>query len=154
MTTKEIKEAKTAELVAFYNENIDELPTNIRGSRKPVAKFADRKTAERRVTNLVADLKELDAESAAPVKPDDKPATPSTTRSAAIMKSWTNKKTAAKRSQRSHVEVDGVEYRSVRAAFIALGLDLSIHIQFRMLLKEQGKMKDEGRTWKIIPCNY
>lgn len=39
--------AKTAELVAFYNEH----------AAKPVTKFADRKTAERRVSALLATLK-------------------------------------------------------------------------------------------------
>lgn len=41
-----IKTAKTAELVAFYNEHAD----------KPVKKFVDRATAEKRVAALIATL--------------------------------------------------------------------------------------------------
>lgn len=50
MNATAISAAKTAELVAFFNANC-----SIAGV-KPVAKFADRKTAERRVTELVAKL--------------------------------------------------------------------------------------------------
>ena len=44
-----ISTATTAELVSFYNERAD----------KPVKKFADRKTAERRVAALIAEKNEL-----------------------------------------------------------------------------------------------
>lgn len=50
MNTTQISAAKTAELVAFFNAHC-----SIVGA-KPVAKFADRKTAERRVAELVAAL--------------------------------------------------------------------------------------------------
>lgn len=42
-----VQTATTAQLVAFYNEH----------ANKPVTKFADRKTAERRVTELMAAIK-------------------------------------------------------------------------------------------------
>lgn len=45
-----LTEAKTAELVAFYNENCSAINGN------PVKKFADRKTAERRVGELMATM--------------------------------------------------------------------------------------------------
>lgn len=50
MNAKQIASAKTAELVAFFNANCAAVGV------KPVAKFADRKTAERRVAELVAKL--------------------------------------------------------------------------------------------------
>ena len=49
-------ETKTADLIAFYNENLETLPSNALNSRKPVKKFADRKTAVKRVETLIADL--------------------------------------------------------------------------------------------------
>lgn len=59
----------------------------------------------------------------------------SATRSAGIRKSWSDKNTHDLRSARHHVVVNGVEYRSVRAAFTQLGLPLSKHIKFRAQLK-------------------
>lgn len=53
MNAEQIKTAKTAELVAFYNAHAD----------KKVSKFQDRATAERRVAELVASLADV-----APVK--------------------------------------------------------------------------------------
>jgi hypothetical protein len=47
MNSINVSTAKTSELVAFYNAH----------AAKPVNKFADRKTAERRVTELLATLK-------------------------------------------------------------------------------------------------
>lgn len=47
MNANQISAAKTSELLAFFNANT---------TGKQVAKFADRKTAERRVTELVATL--------------------------------------------------------------------------------------------------
>lgn len=47
-TVADVKAAKTAELVAFYNAN----------SEKPVKKFTDRATAEKRVIDLLDDIAE------------------------------------------------------------------------------------------------
>lgn len=58
-----------------------------------------------------------------------------TARGEAIAASWGNKKTAAARSLKQKVKVDGVEYNSVAAAFEALKLPLGQHIKFRMELK-------------------
>ena len=59
-------------------------------------------------------------------------------RSHAIARSWFDAEVAAKRSRRDHVAVNGVEYRSVLAAFKALNLPIGQHIKFRMALKEAG----------------
>lgn len=56
MKNLEISTAKTAELLAFYNEH----------AAKPVAKFADRKTAEKRVAALLATIEPVASETAAP----------------------------------------------------------------------------------------
>lgn len=62
MNAKQISAAKTAELVAFYNANCAVV------GKKPVSKFADRKTAEKRVAELVASLPKQKTEGAAYVK--------------------------------------------------------------------------------------
>lgn len=188
--TINIKEATTSELVEFYNANLKELPVSAK--KNPVKKFADRKTAEKRVAVLVEDLELIDScgEVNCPNcgihlgngwSVDGTEVNGETLRhkefefvclgcgdefgpeveakravnnSAGIAKSWENPEVAAKRVQRSAVEVDGVYYGSVKKAYIDLDLDLKDHIQFRMLLKENGKAKVEGRKWKIIPLNY
>lgn len=62
-------------------------------------------------------------------------------RSAAIANTWTDPAIKAARSVRNRVTVDGVEYRSVLAAFKALDLQVSRHVPFRQKLKasETGK---------------
>lgn len=146
--TINVSEATTKELVEFYNEH---------SGGRPIKKFSDRNTAEMRVNLLIKVMRE-EAEDAAGITPeapapvnDDELAT---RRSTAIAKSWEDKAVHAKRRQRSGVEVDGVSYRSVRAAFVALDLPLKDHINFRMLLKATGKQKVDGRQWKIVPLNY
>lgn len=134
---------KTSELVAYWNEHCGKI------GRKPVKKFANRKTAEQRVDVLLDEL-EASGKLASP----DESTTGGGTNSAGISASWQDKDVAAKRKQRSAVTVDGVKYGSVRKAYLALGMDLKDHIQFRMLLKETGKQKVDGRVWKIVPLNY
>ena len=72
-----------------------------------------------------------------------------------IAKSWDNKEVAQKRLTRNGVMVEGVgEFKSVRAAFAALGLPDSKHIRFRMKLKEAGRLNFEfgnkSYTFQII----
>ena len=150
LATINVSEAKTSELVEFYNEH---------SQSRAITKFSDRKTAEMRVELLLKVMRE-EAEDAGLIAPqkevvektDDE--TPNADRSSAIAKSWTNKETHAKRCQRSAVEVDGVQYGSVNKAFIALGLPSKEHIAFRGILKEAGTTKAYDRTWKIVPLNY
>ena len=124
-----ISTATTAELVAFYNKHSD----------KPVKKFADRKTAERRVSALVAEIEQK----MAAVRPK-KAAAKSSDRSAAIAASWTNKQVAAARATRHGVRVTDPRggqgnYKSVREAFMVLALPIGQHIKFRGALKAAGK---------------
>lgn len=154
-----VTEATMKELVEFYNAHAE----------KPVKRFADRKTAMRRVDELIADMEAGEPEvfttneqleHARDLKRrgelDNGPAPQRsvTTRSAGIAESWKVAETRRKRCQRSAVEVDGVEYRSVRQAFAALGLPMKMHIAFRMELKATGKAAAFGHEWEIIPLNY
>jgi hypothetical protein len=54
-----VQTAKTAELVAFYNANAAAAQTDKAGSSsfRPIKKFADRATAEKRVAELLKALK-------------------------------------------------------------------------------------------------
>lgn len=138
----DIKNAKTAELVSFYN----------RHSGRNIKKFQDRATAETRVAELIAEIRE-EAKPAPAAAATQAPQRSSAAE--AIARSWLNSEVAAKRKQRSAVMVDGVEYSSVRAAYLALNLPLKDHIAVRMHLKEAGKpVIMDGREWVIIPKNY
>lgn len=143
-----VSTATTAELVAFYNAH----------ANKPVNKFADRKTAERRVNELIAGIKfsKPSAKKAAALA--DKPAAPAPAnpdRGAAIAASWKDKAVAARRAQRNGVRVkapNGGEgnYKSVREAFVILALPLGQHIKFRGNLKAAGAAEFQGYKFKLL----
>jgi len=84
----------------------------------------------------------------APVKKKAAPAAAKKTgdsaadRSAAIAASWQDPKVRAARAERRPVKVGGEVYKSVPAAFVALGLPLSNVVRFRMGLKAS----DSGRA--------
>lgn len=72
-----------------------------------------------------------------------------------VRKSWENPETKAKRAERHGVRLskDGVvvgEYKSVREAFLAHGLNLSGHIVFRGKLKVAGAMEGYGFNWTVF----
>lgn len=158
---KLISEAKTKNLVDFYNVN----------SGTSIKKFATRAVAERRVGDLIDslreegdeiqrldlltdqdDLSEVKAETAE-VKQIEWPER-SSKRSLGIARSWRDETIAAKRAQRSAVKVDGQWYGSVRKAFLALDLPLKHHIAFRMELKAAGAIEAFGHKWEVVPLNY
>ena len=139
-----VSTATTAELVAFYNAH----------ANKPVNKFADRKTAERRVNELIAGIKfsKPSAKKAAALA-DKAPTNPD--RGAAIAESWKDKAVAARRAQRNGVRVkapNGGEgnYKSVREAFVILALPLGQHIKFRGNLKAAGAAEFQGYKFKLL----
>jgi hypothetical protein len=149
-----VKTATTAELVAFYNAN----------AFQPVKKFADRKTAERRVQALLDAAETVDNSVLAMVglPPVEKKASfaakqpkASTTRSAGIAASWTVKAFADKRKERTGtIEVrQGNKligtYRSVAHAFTSLGMSLKGHIPFRMMLKVEGQLTYDCYSFAI-----
>lgn len=108
----DVKTATTAELVAKHNEL---------KADAPVKKFADRKTAEKRVQAL------LDAQP----KPAPKAVKVRTPRAAAGDRS-------DQRFIRHGVRVAGTDYKSVAAAFQELKLPMGKHIPFRAKLKASG----------------
>lgn len=67
------------------------------------------------------------------------PKSPAPTKKPGLREAWGRPSVAAARKVRDHVKVRGVEYRSTRAAFVALGLPLSKHIPFRAGLKAHGR---------------
>lgn len=75
---------------------------------------------------------------------------PDAVRSAGVAASWTNPEVKAARSTRHAVAVEGVEYRSVREAFAALGLPMNKHIKFRGELKKAGEGVFEGHDFKLV----
>lgn len=159
VTKQNVSTVTAAELVAFYNSK----------AAKPVKKFVDRKTAERRVLEILegspapkAEKKAAPAKKAAAEKPAKAPKAEKTpkvpkepkekvSRSDAIAQSWLNPATAAKRAERSHVIVDKVEYRSVLQAFEELQLDVKKHIAFRGQLKKapDGKLAFAGKVFRL-----
>lgn len=155
-----VKLATTASLVEYFNAHSD----------KPVKKFADRKTAERRVNELmvtqhfaVPTREEArackDLASAIPPNalcernPERLSLNELMVRDGAIAAkhsaSWSKPEVAAARATRDKVMVDGVEYKSVAAAFRALNLPMSKHIAVRLDVKRNGKAEFEGRKFRI-----
>ena len=150
-TESDVVNAKTSELVEFYNEHSD----------KPVTKFADRRTAETRVLKLLHSFRATAEIDRLPQsKPEPKAKKPVNFNDIrqklhdAQVASWEIPEVRTARCERSAVDVDGETYRSVRAAFEALGLPIHKHISFRMELKESGKLHAFGHEWEIVPLNY
>lgn len=84
------------------------------------------------------------------VTPEDEGPVKSNTISAAITKSWQDPEIRTRRATKNKVRVDGATYKSVRAAYVALGLPLKEHVKFRALLKEHGQATNHGMHWSII----
>lgn len=61
-------------------------------------------------------------------------------RAESTRRSWSDKAVHDRRSLKQRVQVNGEEYRSVLAAFLALGLPASKHIKFRAQLKAAGAL--------------
>jgi hypothetical protein len=107
----DVKSAPMSELVAKYNELVPD---------KPVKKFADRATAEKRLV---------------PLLPKTKVKTPKAPKADHVSRE-------DQRMVKHGVTVDGVEYRSVLQAFQTLNLPIGRHIGFRGKLKtsEKGRL--------------
>jgi hypothetical protein len=155
-TESDVVNAKTSELVEFYNAHTD----------KPITKFADRRTAETRVLKLLHSFRatvEIDhlPQNKPVAQSEDKQPTANRKRSGrypslhdAQVALWKIEEVRTARCERSAVDVDGETYSSVRAAFAALELPMSRHIKFRGQLKEEGKLTAFGHDWEIVPLNY
>lgn len=141
----DVKKATGPELIEKFNALVAGTAT------PPVKKFADRKTAERRVQVLLDSaavgkrlqpqidkwIGEAEATAKKPKAPRA-PAAPKDSRE-------------DQRHVRNHVKVDGVEYKSVRVAFTELRLPIAKHIRFRGALKQAGSMTFEhnGKSYKF-----
>jgi hypothetical protein len=118
---KLISEMTTAELVAEYNEK----------TGKNIKKFSSRAAGEKQVATLR----------------DHK-------RSISTSETWNNKEIAAKRAERHNVNVtfnnlQAATFRSVKEAFVFLGLPIGKHIPFRMALKKENSktFEHEGTVY-------
>jgi hypothetical protein len=169
--------AKTSELVAFYNDNAVKTVTKFADratAEKRVAQMITDMVAAGQFCPVCDTLAKhgLDITYAGPeggknaanylhhhcgkeYRPDGSvpkaAAAPSADRSAAIAATWADPEVAAARAQRSKVVVEGRgEFRSVKAAFIALGLPVSKHIPFRMQLKAKGAALFDRYTFAVV----
>lgn len=140
-----VSSATAAELLTFFNAHT---------GGNPVKKFADRKTAERRVSALLAQAPAKDVKAPKePSKPKvqaSAPATPAT-RSAAIAASWQDPATKVARSMRYAVTTNGETYKSLPAALVALGIPLTnAVIRARAQLRDTGTLTFEGHAFKLV----
>lgn len=142
-TMFDVKKATSAELVKKFNELVPS---------KPVKKFADRKTAERRVEQAMQEHAEMLKAQAARAQPkitmslatgQMKVVRPAKAPKAPRAPAAPKESREDQRHVRNHVKVDGVEYKSVRAAFTELRLPIAKHIRFRGALKQAGSMAFE-----------
>lgn len=154
MHIEEVQNATIEELTAFYNAN----------AKTPVEAFDDFPTAAKRVKALI---RSIERNANKPPKEEEAPLTPeeeearkleiSERRRAAVKASWENPETAAARSARTGVEVDGVYYRSVTDAYEKLGLPGSKCLAHRAELRantiaDPAYVDEEyGMVWKIVP---
>jgi len=138
-----VKKASTAELVAKYNEL---------NPGKPVKRFTDRATAEKRVDAALAGTETIDDSKApagkitmnlmaepgepilkvVPVKKPKQAALPGVEKKPRKVPVGDR---LTERTIRHHVTVDGAEYKSVADAFRKLKLPMGKHIKFRGDLK-------------------
>jgi hypothetical protein len=169
--------AKTSELVAFYNDNAVKVVTKFADratAEKRVAQMISDMVAAGKFCpfcdtfdNYGHDITYAGVEGSKNAdnmfhhhcgkefRPDGsmpKASAPaSADRSAAIAATWADPEVAAARAQRSKVFVEGRgEYRSVKAAFIALGLPISKHIPFRMKLKASGQALFDRHSFVVV----
>lgn len=147
----DLSKAPMADLVKYFNAN---------SGLTTIKRFADRKTALKRIESLKIKsasqlpAKVIDASPGKPARAAEKPIKASTpqnvSRSQAIANTWQDKAVAAARANHTNVEVGGTTYRSVREAFRKLGLPDSKHVKFRAALKKAGKLDFEGKTFTTV----
>lgn len=119
----EVNTASTAELVAFYNKH----------SEKPIKKFADRATAEKRCQAILDDIKNKN-QTAHKMASDKKP--PASKRDTdKQLKSACTVVVIDGKGKRSEPEW----HRSVLKAFETHGLPINKHKEFRKELKKSGR---------------
>lgn len=132
---KPINEMSTAEMLAEHNaltgKNTKRFASRAAGEKQLAKAREQNKMVEQQTLPAIEETKDQRAE--------------------AIAKSWGDAEVAAKRTRRNGVLVDGkTEYRSVKAAFIDLGLPLGSHIKFRMDLKKDKNLEFQGHEFALI----
>ncbi|EBP0440022.1 hypothetical protein JX85_23665 [Salmonella enterica] len=163
MTFDEIQTAESKELVTFFNANCAAIDAN------PVNRFSSRAIAVKRCTELAAVLANQAEEKAAQNAEEgaELPAVPEVVteedliaevravlatrekQRAGITASWNDEKVKVKRMTKNKVICGGVEYKSFRDAWAAAGFPDSVHIRYRMKLKETGVLVHEGVKFKL-----
>lgn len=150
------------QLAAAYNELADKL------GRPPTRRMESREAGIRRVRALLLAVGEQESPSANGTaqgkflvgEPEPEQDTPkdrtwtetreAPTHASAAADTWKDEDVRAARAMRHKVEVGGVEYRSVSAAFKALRLPLAKHSPFRGALVKAGTLDFEGHTFKVL----
>jgi hypothetical protein len=132
----DINHMTTSAMVAEYNQltgkSIKKFSTRAAGLRQ----LALARAAHKQETRMESETKSKSKNAA---------------RSNAVAASWSDKDVKAARSARNGVLVDGkTEYKSVRAAFMALGLPIGSHIKFRMRLKAERTAEFDGYEFALI----
>lgn len=137
-----------------YNEMVAALEAKGITEFTSVKRFADKKAGAKRLEAIIERSAELLKETMTEKAEAKKARSPEAKQSISdgVRASWENPEVVAKRRQRHWVEVsDGAGtqvFRSVRQAFLELGLPISKHIKFRMALKAAGKMEGYGYEWE------
>ena len=129
----------TSQLLEFYNAHAE------RFGEGPVKRFPSRESAELRALGLAKKI--VDASNATPAEKTKKE--PGDL-GAAIAESWKNPEVAARRAARHAVQVGKETYKSVRAAFEALGLPMNQHVKFRGQLVAAGAAEFDGHKFKVV----
>lgn len=141
---KNIDDMTIKEMVAEYNAL----------TGKSIKKFASRAAGEKQLAKARKAMKDgLKASPEVIEKVKKMPKVNVGKRSIAegVADTWTDPHVAAKRSERHGVIVNGTtQYRSVRAAFLDLGLPMKDHIKFRINLKAKGKLTYDKYDFAIV----
>ena len=153
MNMKDITAMKTSDMVAEYNRLTGKSITKF-SSRAAGVKQLEFARAKAKLTAEAVEVKEIPQDgSCCPAcgaehdqteywangKVYNAPAK-SVTRAEGVRKSWSDKAVHDRRSVKHRVQVNGAEFKSVRAAFEHHGLPMTKHIKFRAQLKAAGSL--------------
>jgi hypothetical protein len=140
LTPQQVKELSTADLLGEYNM--------LTGQN--VKRFSSRAEGERRLLKIMQELGAKGAEKELAMLPEEENPHKRDAINEKIKISWDNPKVREKRLNRQHIKVDGTTYKSVKEAFIKLGMPIGSHIRFRMKLKKAKTLVVENRTWEVL----
>lgn len=153
---KAIKDMTTAEMLCEYNvltgKSIKKFASRAAGEKQLAAARAAEEAAKKPPVQFPSKKEEAPPAKQPPKEKPKKTPAVKVARGEAVAASWQDTKVRAARSARSRVVVDGVEFRSVAAAFHELGLPMNKHIKFRATLKATGKesFQHEGEVHNFV----